>query len=273
MNEILRNVFLRRDLVWQLALKDLKTRYSRPVLGCLWAFLIPFVTTLVMYIVFSKILKVTVEGVPFFLYLMIAVFSWDFFRDTLNSCTVSFLANRNLIKESNFPHYLIIFSIVVANLINFIPSLFIIVIASLVTRAGVPGYIILLPGILVLHALIITGISMATSTLYVKWRDIKYMLDAALLVLFYATPVFYPVNLVKDSFGAPALRIYMSNPFVGILDMYRIALLNGFSGHIRPFTNLTEIALIPLAFAVIVFYLGSCVYRRNKKGINDHLSY
>src|SRR3989338_2265063 len=90
------------DLIKELVLKDLKIRYSRPMLGFLWAFLSPFLIVGVFYLVFSLILKVQTEEAPFFLYLMSAVFPWQFFHNSVISSTTSLVDNKNLLREANF---------------------------------------------------------------------------------------------------------------------------------------------------------------------------
>src|SRR3989338_3576328 len=95
------------NLIQQLVLKDLKMRYSRPMLGFFWAFLSPFLAVTVFYAVFSLALKIQIKEAPFFLYLMSAVFPWRFFQDSLMSSVTSLVDNKNLIKESGFAHYLI----------------------------------------------------------------------------------------------------------------------------------------------------------------------
>ena len=114
------------NLIRELALKDLKIRYSRPALGFLWAFLSPILTVAIFYVIFGLVLKVKTEEAPFVLYLMSGIFPWMFFQDSIFKSITSLVDNKNLIKESNFPHYLIPVSIVMTNAIIFLPSLFII---------------------------------------------------------------------------------------------------------------------------------------------------
>lgn len=270
---ILKEISRKRNLIYELILKDLKLRYCRPMLGFLWAFLAPFLIVIIFYIVFSAILKVKTEEAPFFLYLMTAVFSWRFFQDSLVSSATSLIDNKNLIKESSFPHYLIPLSIVLANAINFFPSLAITIIISSIILKGASIYILFLPLILCLHLALATGIAIMLSVLYVRWRDVKYILEAALLILFYLTPAFYSIRLVKDSFSPLLYKVYTSNPFVGILNLYRITILKHFSVFLEGYTNFFYLVLVPVIFAVIVLLLGFYFYNKNKNSINDYLAY
>lgn len=270
---IIKEILAKRNLIHELVLKNLKIRYSRPVLGFFWAFLSPFLTVVIFYLVFSAILKIETEEAPFFLYLMSAVFPWRFFQDSLMCSTTSLVDNKNLIRESNFPHYLIPVSIVLANAIIFLPPLIILIIASFFVLKGLSPFLLFLPFILALHLAATVGLAVAFSLLYVKWRDIKYILEIALLLLFYITPVFYSIYLVKSSFSPLLFKIYTYNPFVGILNLYRIAFLKGFYGVIQKDVGSLALFIVPFGFAFVVFLSAFYFYNKNKDRINDYLSY
>lgn len=273
MLSVIREVLVRRTLIAELVIKDLKIRYSRPVLGFLWAFLSPLLIVAIFYLVFSIILQVKTKEAPFLLYLMSAIFSWRFFQDSLVSSTTSFIDNKNLIRESKFPHYLIPLSIVLANGINFLPSLGILIIVSLFILKGLPAFIVLLPIIFAIHLIITMGMSLVFSILYVKWRDTKYILEAVLMVLFYLTPAFYSIYLVKDSFPPLLFNVYIYNPFVGVLNLYRFAILKGFYPLIKEDMGLLSLVIMPTGFAIAILLLGFYFYKKNKDSINDYLSY
>ncbi|HTZ11611.1 MAG TPA: ABC transporter permease [Candidatus Margulisiibacteriota bacterium] len=266
-------MFSKRNLIRELILKDLKIRYSRPFLGFLWAFLSPLFIVAVFYVIFSLFLKVKIEEAPYLLYLMTAVLPWRFFQDSLAASTSSLMDNRNLIRESNFPHYLIPISVTLSNFVNFMPSLAILIIAALFILKGLPAFIIFLPLVLLIHLLITIGISIILSVLYTRWRDIKYILDVLLLVLFYLIPGFYPLRLAKDSLPPYLFDAYISNPLVGLLGSYRIVLLNGFYSKMKIEANILGVIFIPLCFSVIIFLLGLYVYQKNRYRINDYLAY
>jgi len=263
----------RLNLIRELALKDLKVRYSRPALGFLWAFLSPLLTVAIFYLVFGLILKVKTEEAPFVLYLMSGVFPWMFFQDSIFRSVTSLADSKNLIKESNFPIYLIPISIVITNAVIFLPSLLIVILSSLFILKGLPLFIILLPVVLIIHLAMTVSLSVLFSMLYVKWRDLKYALEAVFLLLFYLTPVFYPILLLKGLFSDMLYKAYIYNPLVGILILYRAALLKGFSGSVRNYAG-----FLPIIFALIIFVITISVtavylYRKNRGVINDYLAY
>ncbi|MCX5714295.1 MAG: ABC transporter permease [Candidatus Omnitrophica bacterium] len=266
-------ILARKDLIAQLVVRDLKIKYLRPVLGSFWAFLSPLSMVLIFYLVFYRILKINITEAPFMLYLMSGIFTWNFFQESISSSTVSLVNSRNLIKEANFPHYLIPISIVLTNAINFLPTLAVLIITSLIVLKGLPLFIIFLPFVVLIHLAITTGFAIICSILYVKWRDIKYVLDVVLLLMLYLTPAFYSIMQVKGVFPRWLFMLYAHNPFVGILNMYRVTLLKGFWGFVHKDIGLMAFIGLPVIFAVLILYLSYKFYQRQKAGINDYLSY
>jgi len=92
-----------------------------------------------------------------------------------------------------------------------------------------------------------------------------------LLLLFYLTPIFYTISLVKTRLVFPLSAIYIYNPFVGILNLYRSALLKDFYYAVYNETGAVSLIIVPICFAVAVFLFGIYLYKINKDSINDYL--
>jgi ABC-type polysaccharide/polyol phosphate export permease len=149
----------------------------------------------------------------------------------------------------------------------------ILIIFSVLILKGLPILFLFMPFILCIHLALTIGLAVISSILYVRWRDTKYILEAMLLLLFYLTPVFYSINLVKTSFSALLFKVYTLNPFVGILNLYRLALLKGFYRAMPQEQGFLYLVAIPVCFSIAVLILGLHVYNKNKYRINDYLSY
>jgi len=272
MNTI-KEILSRSSLIRELVAKDLRARYRRPLLSFFWAFLSPLLFTAILYLIFSVFMKVSVPEAPFLLYLMSAVFTWRFFQEGLISSVTSLMDNRNLIREANFPHYLIPLSLVLANGVNLLPSLGILIAASFFILKGLPIFILFLPVVFILHFMITFGLALLVSIFYLRWRDTKYILEVLLQILFYLTPVFYSLSLVKDTVSQKIYVLYLLNPFVCILNLYRLTLLKGFYQSLEQ--NVAWVAMVILTsfFAVMILSLGFLFYRKSHKQINDYLAY
>ncbi len=257
------------NLIRELALKDLKIRYSRPALGFLWAFLSPFLMVGIFYFIFGIILKAKTENVPFVLYLMSGVFPWIFFQEAITRSVTSLMDNKNLIRESRFPHYLVPVSIGITSLVNFIPSLLILIMTSFFVLKGLTIAIFLLPFVIMIHFFIIAGLSIIFSILYVRWRDLKYFLDSVLLLLFYLTPACYSLSVARGSFSGTLFKMYLYNPLVGILELYRITLFKDW----KRLLGLSEILSIQGIFIAVIFGSAFFLYKKHRNSINDYLSY
>ncbi|MFH1413462.1 MAG: ABC transporter permease [Candidatus Omnitrophota bacterium] len=269
---ILHTLFAKRNLIRELVLKDLKMRYSRSTLGFIWTFLSPFLNVAVFYLVFSLMLKVRITEAPFVFYLMSAVFPWRYFQDSLICSTTSLVDNKNLIRESNFPHYLVPFSIVLANFIIFLPASLILVITSLILKR-ITIYLIFLPVVIAVHSAIILGFSVMLSIFYVRWRDLKHVLEVVLLLLFYLTPAFYSLSLARDTFPRPLFKIFLYSPFTVILNLYRFTLMKGFSNVMQSYMGFFYLIFLSLIFAFVVLILAGKVYKKYKNSLNDYLAY
>ena len=261
------------NLLNELVKKDLKTRYARPSLGFLWSFVSPLLMVIVFYVVFGLILKVERQGIPFVLYLMSGIFPWMFFQNSVLQSTTSLVDNRNLIKESRLPHWLIPLSIVLANGISFLPSLGILIMMAFFVLKGIPFSLVFLPLVFLLHLILAVSVSLIASICFVRWRDTKNLLEPFMQMLFYSTPVFYSLDIVKKSCGFFWFNIFLHNPFVGILNMYRLAILKGFGQSLDSDVSLNVFLITPLCFSILLLLLGFYIYHQNRSSLNDYLSY
>lgn len=266
------NVIKNRNLLAKLVLKNLRVRYRYLFLGFLWTFLVPLFMVFIFKIVFCIILRVEVKDYPFFIYLMTAIFPWRYFQESISQGTTSIVDNKNLLKELAFPYELIPISIVLANLINFIPALGIMLIFLYFFQVDISSLVFFLPCVVLLHTFFIIGIVLVTCTVYVRFRDIKYIVEILLMGLFYLTPVFYPLRLVANYFPDLFFNIYLFNPFVGILNLYRYSLLSNFANTLPRQVNLLNTLWLPLGICILVLFAGFYIFGKNKAHFNDYLS-
>ena len=273
MIRMFKEIVSRRNLLWELVRKDLKLRYARLGLGFLWAFLSPLVTVTIFYFVFSFILKIKIQEAPFVLYLMSAIFPWGVLQDSVNGSVDSLISSKNLLRESSFPHYFIPLSKVLANTINFLPALAIVIVASFFALRGNSEFLIFLPVVVVVHLILTFGLALIFSIIYLRFRDVKHIVELTLTLIFYMTPVVYSVYMVKEILPKPFFWLYMYNPFVGLLIFYRVVLLKGYYNFIYKDVGLQIFFFVPLIFSLLILYLAVKLYERSKGYINDYLSY
>lgn len=249
------------ELLLKLAAKEIKIRYKHPLLGFLWALIVPLCIIFIFKLIFSIVLKFSFQGYPFFIFLTTAVFPWNFFNLSISNSCLSIQDNSSLIKKVYFPREIIPISIVIANLINFLLTLLVIVIAFLMFRINLSPLIVFLPLVVLLQIILTIGLSLIVSGLQAQFRDVKYIVEILLLIWFYLTPIFYPLNLISDM-SKTFFKIYMLNPLTQIVTLYRISLLDGYVKTLPVDLNVTYLVLFSISSSMIIFFLGFWIFKR-----------
>ncbi|MBU4311166.1 MAG: ABC transporter permease [Candidatus Omnitrophica bacterium] len=209
------------DLIIGLAVKDLKVKYKSAFLGFLWSILTPLFLAFIFFIVFTRIIPMGIDKYPIFL--LCALFPWNFMQLSISSGTTSIVTSGNLIKKIYFPREAIPFSVIFSNAYNFLLSILILLAILMLSGVGITLKIIYLPLVILCQMILTLGMIFLFSGLHTYFRDVKYIVEIFLLGWFYLTPIFYPLEVVPES-----LRfLYMVNPMAVLVNMYREILLFG----------------------------------------------
>lgn len=246
------------ELLFSLTIKELKVRYKNTVLGFVWSLLNPLLLMTILSFVFLVIFEIGIEKYPAFL--LCALLPWAFFSNSVFSSATSIVDNANLIKKLSFTREAIPLSAILANLVHFLLALVILFIFLIIFKVRLTVYALVLPFIIFIQLLLIIGVSFIASSLYVYYRDVKYIIEAVLLCWFYATPIFYSTSFVPDRL----LRFYMLNPMAAIVTAYRDILLYG---------RLPEVKIIMFAIlsSVVSLAVGVLLFRQYKGNFADAL--
>ena len=249
MIEIIKVFLTQYKLILSLALKEFNVRYKNARLGFLWAFIHPIILMVILNLVFTRILRIKMSNYP--LFLLCGLFPWTFFTTSLSNSTVSIVDNARLIKKVYFPRPIIPIAVIFTNVINFLFCIALLLILISIFKIKVSIYLAYLPLILTVQITFIMSISLITSHLYIRYRDIKYLVDLLLLIWFYATPIFYPLSFVPEKI----YRFYILNPMVGIITNYRNVILKS-----QP----PDFVLlgISLSATIILFAIGSLIAKK-----------
>lgn len=212
-------LFAYRELILNLAIKELKVRYRYATGGIGWIVIYPIAMSAIFYAVFKFIFKIGIENYTFFL--LCGLFPWAFLQVSLGEASASIIANANLIKKARFPREAVPFSIIAMHLIAFVAPLAILFITALFFKISATRIILWLPLILFIQLLLTTGLSLILSSLNACYRDIQFAYSLILMIWFYATPIVYSVEMAKDIFSRDISGIYVLNPMAGIVTAYR----------------------------------------------------
>jgi lipopolysaccharide transport system permease protein len=251
----LKDVWRYRDLLTLLVRRDFVSLYKQTILGPIWFFVQPLLTTFTFLIVFGKLAKIETGETPQPLFYLSGIVLWTYFSECLVKTSTVFKDNTSIFGKVYFPRLIVPLSIVVSNLIKLgIQSLlFVLMLLYYILfqnfEIQVTSYLLLLPIMIILMAMLGLSLGMIISSLTTKYRDLAFLVAFGVQLLMYATPIIYPLSKLSDK----ALNILKWNPMAPIVEGVRKGLFNegyftfGYLGYA------VAVSVILLSVAVIVF--------------------
>ena len=223
-----REIWRYRDLCAMLVKRDIVTIYKQTVLGPLWFFIQPMMTTAMYMVVFGGIAKIPTDGIPQPLFYLAGICMWQYFADCLNKTSHVFVANAGVFGKVYFPRLVVPISNVISNLIKFAIqfALFVIVYLYFAFFVGSPVhpniYALLLPVLVAMLAGLALGFGIVFSSFTTKYRDLTFLLSFIVQLWMYATPVIYPISTISNA----KIKLMMQiNPLTGILEAFKYGIL------------------------------------------------
>jgi ABC-type polysaccharide/polyol phosphate export permease len=250
-----------RDLIYNLVLRELKARYKNSALGFFWSLLNPLGMMLVFTVVFTVFMpNNSIDNFPIFI--LCGLLPWNYFNAGLMSSINSVVGNSNLVKKVYFPREVLPIATVLANLVNFLLALVVLFAALVVFRVSVSPWIWLLPVVILIQTCFILGLAFILSTLNVFYRDTMMVMDVVVLAWFFLTPVFYPIDIVPESYQLLGVTLdihrlmYILNPMASLISSYRDLLYWGYRTDVDFF-------LRTAATSVVILIAGYWFFTRN----------
>lgn len=217
-----------RDLYRMFVKRDIVTWYKQTILGPLWFFIQPIMTTIMFMVVFGGIAKISTDGLPQPLFYLAGICLWSYFAESLNQTSKTFIDNANVFGKVYFPRLVVPMATVTSNLVRLSiqMGLFLIVFAYylIFTDAQVQPnlYALLTPVLIALLAGLALGFGILFSSLTTKYRDLVFLLSFIVQLWMYATPVIYPLSTIEN----PDLKMLMSmNPLTSIIETFKYGML------------------------------------------------
>jgi lipopolysaccharide transport system permease protein len=244
------------DFIFALTQKEIKARYKRALFGFLWIFLNPLLQMLIIGTIFSFFIDIP----NYYLFLFAGLLPWQFFSLSLSKATSSIVYERSLLLKAKFPKEAIIISIILANFIHLIVSILLLIPVYIYHYSpSLPQLMLLLPTLLWLLSLTI-GLSLITASLNVRYRDINFFTQSAILLWFYATPILYSLSSIPQHMRF----IFQLNPLTSIFELSRYSF-----GH----QGLIDVSMIGinLATTIVIIVVGVIVFKRESPLFVDWL--
>ena len=236
-----------RHLVKKIALNELKLRYKNSVLGLFWSLLEPLLIFIVLYFVFSYLMKLNMEHYQLFLFL--GIICWDLFEKGTTMGLYSVTSKPSLVKKVYFPREVLVVGMCLTALLM-ITFEFVVFFAFMLFLGVIPPQTaVVFPFILLGEFLIVIGLSLFLSALNVYYKDVQYIWSVLLRALFFLTPVIYPVSIYPPQYAG----LFLLNPIARVVEASRKTLIYNALPNISDIAIIYASAIIALAIGYIVF--------------------
>jgi lipopolysaccharide transport system permease protein len=252
-----------RDLFVLLIRRDITVSYKQTVLGPLWFFIQPLLTTLMFLLVFGRIAKIPTGGVPPVLFYMGGITLWNYFSECLRLTSDTFVKNSALFGKVYFPRIVTPLSIVASNLVKFVIQFVLFLSVFLYyyfTDKNINPNITLfyLPAYILIIAVLALGFGLIISALTTKYRDLTFLIQFGVQLWMYATPVIYPITQIPEKYR----WAIMANPVSSVVENFKYSFTGAGNFHLYGMAY-------SAVFAITILLIGAAVFNRTEKTFMD----
>lgn len=258
-----------QDLLWFLVKRDFIARHRQTILGPLWFVIQPLLTSVVFVIVFKKVVNISTDGIPPYLFYLCGILIWSYFAKSINATSTTFITNANLFQKLYFPRMIVPLSSVLSNLFPFVIQLtiflgfyfyFIFFTPAKNTISPNLTLIFILPLLLLQTLCFALGVGLWISALTSKYRDFSFLMGFLTQLWMYATPIIYPVSVIPSHWRF----LFALNPMSAIVDLFRAAFFG-----ITPLSY--KYFLMSLLVTIITLLSGILIFNKVEKTVVDTL--
>ena len=217
----LKELWQYRELLGFLAWRDITVRYKQTVVGVGWAFIRPFITMVVMTVVFGKIAKLPSDGVPYAVLTFCALVPWQFFATGFAETSNSIVGNGHMVSKIYFPRLILPIASTAVATIDFLVSFVFLIALMLFYGVAMTPRVAALPLFILLGILFMLGLGIWFATLYVRYRDVRHFIPFIVQLGLYVSPVAFSTSIVPPKWRL----LYSLNPMVAVIDGFRWSLL------------------------------------------------
>lgn len=255
-----------RDLLKMLIKRDVIIVYKQTILGPLWFVLQPVLTAVIFTFVFGNIAGLPSDGLPKFAFYLSGLVLWNFFADAFIKTSDTFFTNQNIFGKVYFPRLIIPFGITASAFIKFTVQLLLFIVVCcyhyINGEASPSLYLLALPVVLIITAMLSTGLGLVFTSLTTKYRDLKFLLQFGVQLIMWLSPVIYPLSIVSES----PIRLFLLklNPITHLLELVK----KGFLG-----SGFFEWGWLLYALLVsgLIFLCGIVVFNKTEKDFIDRI--
>lgn len=263
-----REVWKFRDLLFLFVRRDFVSVYKQTILGPIWFFIQPILTTVTFVFIFGNLAQLSPDGLPKILFFMSGVVCWNYFAECLNATSNTFTKNASIFGKVYFPRIIAPLSVVISNLIKFgiqfllFFGIYFYYIFAKGLQFNINLWVLSFPLLILLMALLGLGFGLIITALTTKYRDLTFLVTFGVQLLMYATPVVYSLDKLTEKLGDKYRWIIELNPMTSIIEVFRY----GFFGQ-----GTVSIAglIYTVIFTIVLFVLSWLVFNRVEKNFMD----
>ena len=261
--QILKSIFSYKDLLFLFVKRDFIAQYKQTLLGPLWFFIQPVLTTITFTVVFGNLAKISTDGIPNILFYMTGITFWNYFADCVNKTSNTFLLNQGLFGKVYFPRLIVPLSIVITNLLKFslqfiLLLLFWIYYFTISQGFFIQNTILFFPLLVLAMAFLGLGLGIIISSLTTKYRDLSFLVTFGVQLLMYASPIVYPLSIVPIKYK----WIVLLNPMTSIIETFKHGFIG--VGVFEPFWLIYSFVV-----SVLLFFIGFKIFNKVEKSFID----
>jgi ABC-2 type transport system permease protein len=244
------------ELLFAMTEKELRARYKYTIFGFFWLVANPLLQMIIIYFVFSFFMKEPIANYQF--YLFIGLLVWNFFSLSLSKATPCIIYERSLIKKAKFPQSIIPLSIILSNFIHLLFALALFSILMIFIKGITVVGIFTIIFALVILLSFTTGMSLLTSALNVRFRDINFFVQALLIIWFYATPIVYSLSVIPYKY----MWLWRLNPMTSVIQLIQFGYLK---------SSLPGVFMLSanIFITLIIIILGISIFRKEQQFFDD----
>lgn len=261
----LKDVWRFRYLLVMFVKRDIVSMYKQTILGPLWFFIQPILTTIVFVVIFGNIAKISTDGLPQVLFYLAGITVWNYFADILTATSNTFVTNANIFGKVYFPRLILPLSKVISGLIKFgiqfllfALALAYFLIKDATVHPDILGILLISPIVIFIMAGLGLSMGLILSALTTKYRDLIFLVTFGIQLGMYATPVIYPLSALTSKYK----WLIVANPLSSLVEAFR-----------KIYLGAGELSWIGLMYSfccmVVLMIIGIIIFNRVEKTFMD----
>lgn len=246
-----------RELIRTLTVVDLKMRYQNTSLGFFWSLLSPLLLALVLYFIFSHLFG---SEKNFAINLLVGIMAWRFFANGTSSSLGAIVGKPSLVTKVYIPRQILVLSNSLANLVSSLLEFIVLLPIIFVLLGHLPATVLLFPVVHLVYFWFLFGAGLLLSALFVYFRDLNQIWDVLVTVLFFCSPIIYPLSTIPDYL----MPYYLLNPVTQFIGIYRELMVAG------GLPSLFSV-LIVIGFGIAAYLVGSLVFSKLQRRFAEEI--